>query len=252
MAGMATDFIAIDLETANSDARSICQIGLVRFRHDTPDREWTSYVNPRDRFDPVNVGIHGITAAKVRSSPDLPEVAGNLREMLNGGIVISHTSFDRVALGKAFEGHGIAGPDCHWLDSAMIARRAWRGLREDGGYGLANLCRILGYRYQHHDALADAKAAGVVVLAAVEQTDMGLDQWLHQVKKAVGEGPQLCIRAKADFLSKWSAGSGGKSIVPGASDVDDEKPRANGAQGGSGSPGGGYWGRFSRRLAQRR
>ena len=245
---MATEFIAIDLETANSDVRSICQVGLVRFRHGAPHREWMSYVNPRDHFDPMNVGIHGITEAKVRSSPDFPQMAGYLREMLDGEIVISHTHFDRVALGKALEGHGIPGPDCNWLDSAMIARRAWRGLRDEGGYGLANLCGILGYSYQHHDALADAKAAGAVVLAAIEQTDVGLDQWLRQVKLPVSEGPQVSIRTNPAFLNGWEAATVMKTAVPTGRLDDDEKPRAKGAQARSGSQRSG----FGERLARRR
>ena len=191
---MATDFITIDLETANADVRSICQIGMVRYRNGVPDWEWMSYINPKTAFDPMNVGIHGITSAKVRRSPSLTDVGGRLREMLNGEIVISHTHFDRSALDKAFDGHDIPRLSCHWLDSAMIARRAWSGLQQEGGYSLANLCGILGYRYQRHDALADARAAGVVVLTAIEQTGVELNQWLHLVKRPVKEGPQVLIR----------------------------------------------------------
>ena len=62
------------------------------------------------------------------------------------------------------------------------------------GFGLENLCRILGYRYQRHDALGDAKAAGMVVLAAVEQTGIGIDRWLQQVELPIEEGPRLPIR----------------------------------------------------------
>ena len=63
------------------------------------------------------------------------------------------------------------------------------------GFGLENLCRLLGYRYQRHDALGDAKAAGVVVLAAIDQTGIRLDQWLEQVELPIGDGPRKPIRA---------------------------------------------------------
>ena len=75
-----------------------------------------------------------------------------------------------------------------------MARRAWEGFSKRG-FGLENLCRILGYRYQRHDALGDAKAAGVVVLAAIEQTGVGLGQWLQQVELPAGDGPRQPIRA---------------------------------------------------------
>ena len=76
----------------------------------------------------------------------------------------------------------------------MVARRAWAGFSKRG-FGLENLCRILGYRYQRHDALGDAKAAGVVMLAAIEQTGIGLERWLQQVEFPIGDGPRLPIRA---------------------------------------------------------
>ena len=188
--------MAVDLETANPDFRSICQIGMARYRGGKAVGEWVSYVDPRVPFAPGNVGVHGITAATVRGCPSLPMLAERIRGLLDGAIVVSHGHFDRVALGKAFVWYSIPRLRCRWLDSVLIARRAWGGLEHNGGYGLANLCRILGYRYQHHDALADARAAGVVVLAAMEQTGLGLDEWLRQVKLPVGDGPRVSIRAR--------------------------------------------------------
>ena len=191
---MVSRFTAIDLETANPSPWSICQIGVAEFVEGGLAQEWMTYIDPGERFNPYNVAVHGITGAAVRGWPRLPEVAGRLHEMLDGRIVISHSPFDRVALEQAFDRHGIARLDCSWLDSAMVARRAWEGFSKRG-FGLENLCRILGYRYQRHDALGDAKAAGVVVLAAIEQTGIGLEGWLGQVEQPVGDGPRRPIRA---------------------------------------------------------
>ena len=218
---MTTDFIIVDLETANSNFGSICQIGLVHYRDGTPDWEWMSYINPNDHFDPVNVGIHGITPRRVQKSPSLVEVEGRLREMMDGEIVISHTHFDRVALNGAFDRDNVPRLRCRWLDSAKIARRAWGGLKQEGGYGLANLCRILEYSYQHHDALADAKAAGTVVLAAMEQTGQGLNEWLQLVERPVKDGPQISIRARPRLSPETVVRSGTKvSRAMGGSDGD--------------------------------
>ena len=190
----AMDFVAIDLETANPDPWSICQIGIAEFRNGSLAGEWMSYIDPGVRFNRDNVAIHGITGAAVQGWPKLPEVAERLGEMLNGKIVVSHSQFDRVALEMAFDRLEIPRLNCSWLDSTLVARRAWEGLSKRG-FGLENLCRLLGYRYQRHDALGDAKAAGVVVLAAIEQTGIGLQQWLEQVELPIGDGPRLPIRA---------------------------------------------------------
>ncbi len=191
---MATEFTAIDLETANPDAYSICQIGIARYLDGELAEEWMSYIDPQANFNRDNIAIHGITAPAVRGWPTLPEVAGRLHEMLDGRIVVSHSHFDRVALEEAFDRHEIPRLSCEWLDSTLVARRAWEGFSKRG-FGLENLCRILGYRYQRHDALGDAKAAGVVMLAAIEQTGIGLTRWLRQVELPIDEGPRLPIRA---------------------------------------------------------
>ena len=190
---MVADFIAIDLETANPNAWSICQVGIAEFTAGALTGQWMTYLDPGERFNPDNVAVHGITAAAVRGWPRLTQVEGQLRESVEGRIVVSHSQFDRVALEQAFDRQGMRRLDCSWLDSTLVARRAWEGFSRRG-FGLENLCRHLGYRYQRHDALGDAKAAGVVVLAAIEQTGMGLEQWRKQVERPIADGPQRPIR----------------------------------------------------------
>ena len=194
---VATNFAAIDLETANPDAWSICQIGVAEFENGRLTQEWMSYIDPAEHFNPDNVAVHGITAAAVRGWPKLPDVAEQLHELLDARIVVSHSQFDRVALERAFERLHLSPLDCSWLDSTLVARRAWDGFSKRG-FGLENLCRILGYRYQRHDALGDAKAAGVVVLAAIEQTGIGLEGWLKQVELPIDDGPLRPIRALSE------------------------------------------------------
>ena len=66
------DFIAIDVETANPDLASICQIGLVTFRDGLVADSWQSLVNPEDYFDGLNVSIHGINERTVRAHTEIP------------------------------------------------------------------------------------------------------------------------------------------------------------------------------------
>ena len=210
---MANDFVAIDLETANPNPWSICQIGVATFGNGALSQEWMTYVDPEERFNRDNIAVHGITEAAVRGWPSLPGVADRLAELLNGRIVVSHSQFDRSALEQAFDRHEIGRLDCRWLDSVQVARRAWDGFSKRG-FGLENLCRLLGYRYQRHDALGDAKAAGVVVLAAMEQTGIGLDAWLKQVELPLGEGPRLPIRQLAQMPPGTVDTASAESIRP--------------------------------------
>jgi DNA polymerase-3 subunit epsilon len=66
---MPRQFIAIDVETANSDRSSICQIGLVAFDQDGLAWEWSSLVNPECDFDANNVRIHGVRSQDVATAP---------------------------------------------------------------------------------------------------------------------------------------------------------------------------------------
>ena len=175
-------FVAIDVETANADLASICQIGAARFVDGALAEEWKTYVDPEDYFDEINVSIHGIDEAVVRGAPTFPNAAATLNQFLSGHVAVSHTHFDRVALGQAATRHNIVPPSCTWLDSARVARRAWSEFASSG-YGLSNVCKTLGYQFKHHDALEDAKAAGHILLAAMAYSGLDLEGWLHRVRQ---------------------------------------------------------------------
>ena len=57
--GIGVDFIAIDVETANADMSSICQIGIAKFRDGKLSGEWVTYLDPQTYFDEMNISIHG-------------------------------------------------------------------------------------------------------------------------------------------------------------------------------------------------
>jgi DNA polymerase III subunit epsilon len=178
------NFVAIDVETANADMASICQIGVAKYVEGRLAEEWSTLADPEDYFDAVNVSIHGIKRRDVIGSPTFPELKRNLAVFLNDAVCVSHTSFDRVSINCAISKYGLSEFNATWLDSARVARRAWEefALR---GYGLANVCNRIGYTFKHHDALEDAKASAQVLLAAVEITGLDVEAWLKRVKQPI-------------------------------------------------------------------
>lgn len=189
------DFVAIDVETANPDMASICQIGIAKYRSGFLLEEWETLVNPQDYFDGLNVSIHGIDESAVTDAPNFYEIADQLWYHLEGLVTVCHTHFDRVAIGQAADRHGLVVPQVSWLDSARVARRTWEEVAWKG-YGLYALCDRLGYQFRHHDALEDAKAAAHVLLAAIEKSGLDLDSWLTRVQQpidpsAVGSGSAI-------------------------------------------------------------
>lgn len=91
------EFVAVDVETANADMASICQVGFVHVRAGATFEEWQTLVDPRDYFDPVNISIHGISEADVLGAPTFPDVAEKIRSWLGRAVAVCHTHFDRVA-----------------------------------------------------------------------------------------------------------------------------------------------------------
>lgn len=180
----ALDFTAIDVETANPDMASICQIGLARFSGGSLVYEWTTLIDPEDDFAFMNVCVHGIDEDMVVGMPKLPDVVGVLREHLEGTVAVCHTHFDRIALHRGLTKYGLPTIETRWLDSARVVRRTWPEMAWRG-YGLGSVCDKIGYRFQHHDALEDAKAAGHVLLAAMRESQLDLEGWIRRVEKPI-------------------------------------------------------------------
>lgn len=158
-------FFALDVETANHDRGSICQIGVACVRPDNSIETWVTYVDPQvDRW--VFTWLHGISARTVRGAPTIAEVLPALGDALSGATVYQHSGFDRSAVAAACGNCGLPVPPWDWRDSVHVARAAWPELRGNGGHGLASLKQHLGLVFDHHDAGEDARAAAEVVLRA--------------------------------------------------------------------------------------
>jgi DNA polymerase-3 subunit epsilon len=187
---MVKDFIALDVETANADFASICAIGLVHFKDGDVFKRLTILVDPQDDFDPLNVGIHGISAADVAGKPTMAEVFPIISAALQDVIVVHHSHFDKTALARASAKYGSGGLPCIWLDTLRVARRAWPHFDDGGGYGLARLAGEFAINFTHHDAADDAMAAGMLMLHAINDTGFQLENWLDRVELTLsGEVP---------------------------------------------------------------
>ncbi len=188
--GEEMTFIALDVETANPNMASICAIGAAVFDGGQVVDEWYSLVDPQTYFSPLNVYVHGIDEAGVAGAPHFTDLVPRMQALIGTSVVVTHTAFDRTALAQA------GFPLTRWLDSAMVARRTWAECAYRG-YGLADVCERIGYVFQHHHALEDAKAAGHVLLAAMAKLGFDLDGMMHRVRQPInarypGNGRVAC------------------------------------------------------------
>lgn len=147
----------IDVETPNRKNDSICSIAVIEtdFRGGVLSRTHM-LVNPMDRFDDVNMRIHGITPRDVANAPTFAEAWDELiAHSLSSSLVVAHNAtFDLCVLWKACTASGI---DTHETTYACTKRMAMGLLPSAASYRLPDVCSELGIGFgRHHDAESDA------------------------------------------------------------------------------------------------
>jgi len=170
------DFVVIDVETANRGRHSICQIGIVGYRDGVECLAEETLVDPQDEFEPFNIAFHGISPQKVRGAPCFGDLHDWVSGHLGSRITVAHSNFDQSALRAACARHGRPEIGCRWMDSISVARRAWPGLPS---YKLGSLAKMFDIKFRHHDALEDARTAGLLVVRAMQEGGGTIEDWLN-------------------------------------------------------------------------
>ena len=175
------DFVSLDLETANGDPATICQVGIATVQAGRITDVWTQLIRPAAQFDRRHTAIHGITAEIVKGAPRFAEVHAEIEHRLFE-VVVTHTRFDAAALTQACRRVRLPMFHRRWLDSSRIATIAWPGRFPRGSRGLAVVAAELGIKFRHHDAGDDARAAAAIALRAMASTGVSLNEWAGSVE----------------------------------------------------------------------
>lgn len=214
--GERNSFIALDLETANSNISSICQIALVWFVVGEPVNVWHSLVNPGEPFAALNVSLHGIDATAVQDAPSFKDIMRTVAALLEGRVVASHMPFDRIAIERACSQHCIPPLTCLWIDTARVARRAWPRFSKRG-YGLRSLASWHGIDFRHHDAVEDATTAGRILAHAVAESGISLEGWLSYSTTSTSNSQKIVDNDRTrrtryrGLSSRYAAAAAGRS-----------------------------------------
>lgn len=182
------DFVAVDVETANPDLASICQIGFAEYEGDRILRSWSWLINPEDDFDGINISIHGIDDHDVCNEPTWPHFHQQVRQTLQNRIVVSHTPFDRTSLQRVCAKYNLSPFEGTWLDSARVVRRTWPQYSRSG-YGLSQVAKDLGISFRHHNAEEDARTAGEILVQAIRKSGISLSEWVTRSGYPIGAAP---------------------------------------------------------------
>lgn len=148
-------FTAIDFETANHNANSICQVGLVRVENGIITDEIDIFVKPPDNYyHYMFPGIHGITAQMTKYAPTFNKIWPQIKPYIQNQNLVAHNiSFDKRCLINTLSHYKLALPDYTEHCTYKLF-----------GEALNVCCRKHKILLNHHNALSDAKACAALFL----------------------------------------------------------------------------------------
>ena len=169
------DFVAVDVETANDNWGSICQIGAVRYRdgEETASQSWLCTPPPGlEHFAEINISIHGITAADVEGATPFATAAAELFDFIGSDVIVAHNvQFDSSALRSGLLAAGADVPTVPLACSLALSRDASKqGIISVANHKLPTVVKHLGGdSFTHHDATEDARAAGTIITGLAQR-----------------------------------------------------------------------------------
>ena len=160
------DFAAIDFETANEQATSVCSVGVVVVRGgeivDTYDR----LIHPEPEYSQWFCRkVHGLGPEDTEDAPVFPHVWAEIEPLIEGLPLVAHNArFDEACLKAVFRVYRMDYPDYVFYDTLAASRKrfGWRL----PNHQLQTVAAACGYDLRnHHHALADAEACAAIALA---------------------------------------------------------------------------------------
>ena len=180
------DFTTIDVETANNKKEltwSICGVGVAVAKSGEIVDNWSQLINPQIRdseWSEVNMAIHRIRPWRVRGEPtfkDRRDGYPKIKRSVAGGRIVSHSRFDERVISSACERLGLTMLTNPWMDSLVLAKRAWPN---EPSHSLPEITKKLGIHYNPHDAGEDARATAELVLRAARVIGIKrVNDWLR-------------------------------------------------------------------------
>lgn len=170
------DYVALDIETANSERSSICSIGLVKFNNNGIFDEYYTLINPEvPSFSDFNIEIHGITEDDVSDSPTFNEVTKDIESFIGDSTLVAHFSqFDMYAIQDAYYRYEMSPPENKYFCSYRLSKN----LYELPSYRLSTMCSHFEISSDnHHNALADARMCANLVLSIFKDKNINIDEF---------------------------------------------------------------------------
>ena len=162
---------SFDVETANHHDESICSAAVATFEDGKLIESLYWLVRPPNGHgqfrEDFTEHCHGLHWYDVKDAPEFSAIAPQLLDRLcSADIVVAHNAqFDRRKLEATLKHFGIACPELPWQCTLQLARKMWPGL---ASHSLDSVANHIEHVFEHHNAKADAEAAGWVMMRMME------------------------------------------------------------------------------------
>ena len=181
-------YIALDFETGNASRLSACALGVSIFEDQTPAGELVTLIKPPaqvGKFHWGNVRVNHIKESMVVDAPTFDIVWRELADRVDGSVLVCHNAmFDTAGLCACLAHYHLPVPDCRYVCTVKVAQRVWPQLIN---HKLDTVADAPGIALNHHEAGSDARAAGLILQAALRETGCAdVDALAHRIGMRLG------------------------------------------------------------------
>lgn len=162
-------YAAIDFETANYERASACALGIVVSDGTRFTDEWYHLIRPpKMHFEETCMQVNHITPEMVENEPEFPAFWEEVVQRLEGSVVFAHNApFDMGVLAAMLDWYELPSIHFRYGCTVKLSRMIWPGMEN---HRLNTVAGLLGFSFDHHQALADAEACSFIVQKALEAT----------------------------------------------------------------------------------
>lgn len=165
-------YLFIDVETPNCNNNSICSIGAIKTDlQGNIIQEISRHIDPQDRFDAININVHGITADDVYGKETFEQLwHSTLEALFSDSVLVAHNAnFDLNVITKCLDTANISYTPFEYICTKIEARSrcCCSSLK------LPDLCQHYGIVLDnHHNAISDSRACMQLFFALMTDSPM--------------------------------------------------------------------------------
>lgn len=174
--------VLFDLEILNQDPTSLCSIGIVELVDKKIVSTYYSLIKPNNlSYDPYCFKVHKIRPQRLYKEKRFNEIYKEIKHYFEDSIVISHDiQGDMMHLRETLKQYHIPYPSLLMSCTNVLTHIVYPDIQK---YNLKNLSEMIGYKFEAHHALEDAKATANLLVHILDKAGCDTLQEFHQKYK---------------------------------------------------------------------